>query len=178
MNNYFQIKSHIIFFSGIHHCSHIFDTLKENFFDFLREVFEMMGELIVKNEGEILKYESDRVFALFPAHKEEKVITGAIEMRKSYQDLLKTYQIETESELGIGIGSGEIAVGIWGHKSLRMKEAYGFEVWNTAMLMHHQGIAVTQEVYEKVKDQFKTKKLPDVEVKWQNERLACWEIVE
>jgi len=177
-SNNIQIKSHIIFFSDIHHFSQIYGALKEEALEFIQDVFEMMGELIVMNEGEIWKYEGDSVFALFPAHKEEKVISGAIEMRKSYQDLLKKYQIITESDLEIGIGSGEIAVGILGHKSLRMKGAYGFAVWNTAMLMHHRGIAVTQEVYEKVKDQFETRRLPDVEVKWQDERLACWEIVE
>jgi class 3 adenylate cyclase len=173
-----QIEFHIIFFSDIHHCSHIFAALNEKFFDFIQDVFEMMGDIIVENKGEILKYEGDSLLAILPENKEKEIITGAIEMRKMYQIILNKYEIKTESEIEIGIGSGKIMVGTIGHKSLKMKEIYGFPVFDVGKLTHHRGIAITQGVYDKVKDHFQTRRLPDMEVRWREEGVACWEIVE
>ena len=40
------------------------------------------------------------------------------------------------------------------------------------------GIALTENVYDKVKFKYKTAKLPEFKVKWQDEPLRVWEITE
>ena len=53
-----------------------------------------------------------------------------------------------ETELEIGIGSGEVEVGTFGHQSLRQKDVFGQEVNCTAVIGHHRGIAITETVYD------------------------------
>ncbi len=46
------------------------------------------------------------------------------------------------------------------------------------MIGHHQGIAITERVYDRVRMNYKTRRLPDFSVKWQEEPLKIWEVVE
>jgi len=43
MKNNIQIKSHIIFFSDIHHFSPIYGALQEEALEFIQDVFEILS---------------------------------------------------------------------------------------------------------------------------------------
>ncbi len=82
-----------------------------------------------------------------------------------------------DTELEVGIGSGEVMTGVFGHSSLRQKDVFGEEVNRAATIGYHRGIAITERVYDAVKGHYKTRRLPNFSVKWQDEPLQVWEVV-
>ena len=102
----------------------------------------------------------------------------SLELRKAFSSIITRRNLPPDTELEIGIGSGEVGIGMFGHRSLMQKDVFGEEVNRAAMIGHHRGIAMTETVYDKVKTRYETRKLPDFEVKWQDEPLKVWEVVE
>jgi class 3 adenylate cyclase len=99
-------------------------------------------------------------------------------MRSGYNALLQKYDIETESELEVGIGAGAVVTGTFGHQSLRTEDVFGTVVNETAMIMHYLGIAVTKEIHQQIGSTFKTRRLEDIALKWAEAMLKVWAIVE
>jgi len=178
-NSHFAVKNHVIVFMDIHEYSITVKTLGENqHSDFLQEVYETLGNIIVAYKGEIIKYMGDAILCVFPADSENDVIQCALELRKAYFDLVRRRHISHDTELEIGISSGEVEIGIVGHTSFRQKDVFGEEISRAATIGHHRGIAITESVYDKIKMNYKTDKLPEFKVKWQDEPLKIWEIIE
>jgi len=171
-------ESRVIVFTDVHHFMQIHDELGEKCYDLLQEMYEESGEAIVRHGGEIIKYLGDSVLAVFPEGGEAEAVECAREMRRSYAALLGRRGVETESELEVGIGSGGVRVAVIGHSSLRQKDVFGRKVSEAAMLMHYRGIAISQEVFDRIGDRHKTQRLADTPLKWQEEPLASWAIVE
>jgi adenylate cyclase len=180
MNNDSVIaKNLVVVFMDIHNYSIVINRLGKNKHSpFLQEIYEKLGDIIVEYDGEIIKYMGDAILCVFPADSENDVIQCALHLRKAYSDIIRKRDISQETELEIGITSGPVEVGIFGHKSLRQKDIFGDEVNRAATIGHHRGIAITENVNEKVKFQYKTAKLPELKVKWQDEPLQVWEISE
>ena len=63
-------------------------------------------------------------------------------------------RLPEETELEIGISSGDVVVGTLGHRSHRQKDIMGTAVMVAASIGHHRGIAITSQVYEKIKDDY------------------------
>ena len=120
----------------------------------------------------------DAILCIFPTDSEDEAIRCARELRKTFSEIVRERQISHETELEIGISSGEIEVGIVGHNSLRQKDVFGEEVSQAAIIGHHRGIAITERVYKKIKGHYNIHKLPEVPLKWQEEPLHVWEIQE
>ncbi len=171
------VENRVILFTDIHEFSLVFNELERKGYSFLQEVFEELGDLVVRYEGEILKYLGDGMLCIFPADSESDTIKCALEMRRAYANIVRTRNISHATELEIGIGAGEVEMGMFGHESLVQKEVFGEEVNLTAMIGHHRGIAITERVYDKVKANYETNRLPDFEAKWRDEPLRVWEVV-
>jgi class 3 adenylate cyclase len=177
-NKTITVKKQVVLFTDIHDFSIIANILKENQYSFLQEVYEKLGDIIVAYQGEIIKYMGDGILYLFPADSENEVVKCALELRKAFGDIVNTRNIRHDTELEIGIGSGEVGVGLFGHKSLRQKDVFGEEVNRVVVIGHHRGIAITENVYDKIRTDYKTGRLPEFSVKWQTEPLRVWEIIE
>lgn len=179
MSNYnIAIQDHVIVFMDIHNFSIAANALGESQYEFLQIVYEELGDVIVEHGGEILKYLGDAILCIFSADSENQAVECALELRKTFSDVVGGRDLSSEIELEIGIGSGEVGVGVFGHKSLRQKDVFGEEVNRAAMIGHHRGIAVTESVYDKIKARYETRRLSDRKVKWQDKPLRVWEIVE
>lgn len=175
------LKNQVILFMDIHDfsvVSRVFGEDKIGFFQLLQEIYEALGDVIVEHEGEIIKYLGDAILCIFPADSENKVVECSLELRKAFLELVRSRSISHDTELEIGIGAGEVGVGIFGHKSLMQKDVFGEEVNRAATIGHHRGIAITESVYDKIKTNYRTSELPALKVKWQEEPLRIWEIVE
>ena len=172
-------KNQVVVFMDIHNYSIVINKLGKNQHGrFLQEVYEKLGDIIVEYNGEIIKYLGDAILCVFPADSENDVIQCSLNLRKAYSDIIRKRDISQDTELEIGVASGTLEVGIFGHKSLRQKDIFGDEVNRAATIGHHRGIAITENVYDKVKINYKTAKLPEFKVKWQDEPLQVWEIAE
>lgn len=173
------IEKHVILFTDIHDYSIMVHQLGEHQHgDFLQEIYETLGDVIVKYHGEILKYIGDALLCVFPADSENEVIQCALELRQAFAGIITRRAISHETELEIGISSGTVEVGTIGHPSLRQKDIFGEEVSRAAVIGHHRGIAITETVYRKIHKKYPTVQLPPFKAKWLDEPLKVWEIQE
>jgi class 3 adenylate cyclase len=175
----FEVQEQIILFTDIHDYSIVVTRLgKHQALRFLQEMYEKLGNLVVAYHGDIIKYMGDAMLCVFPAGSENEVIRCALQLRKTYFEMIDARNITHETELEVGISAGEVETGIIGHESLRQKDIFGEAVNRAAIIGHHRGIALTENVYHKINPSYETAQLPDVTVKWQTESLKVWEIIE
>jgi class 3 adenylate cyclase len=175
-----SIEDRVVLFIDVHDFSIAFAPLAEDFHGFLllQEMYETLGAIVVEYEGEIVKYLGDGMLCVFSPGSENEVVACSLKLRGAFSELIKRRGLPSSTELEIGIGSGRVAIGVFGHASLRQKDVFGEEVNRAAMIGHYQGIAITEPVYDKVRTNHKTRRLPDFSVKWQEEPLKIWEVVE
>jgi class 3 adenylate cyclase len=169
------IENRVILFTDIHNYSIIGRALGHSQYDFLQQVYETLGDVVVEHAGEILKYLGDGLLCIFPAGSENEAVECAIELRKAFAQIAHRWGL-TDTELEIGIGSGEVATGVFGHRSLMQREVFGEQVNLAAMIGHHRGIAITESVYGALDARYEIGRLPDMKVKWQDEPVKIWEI--
>jgi adenylate cyclase len=173
-----SVRRCVVMFMDIHEFSIVMNGLGKNRYGFLQQVYERLGDVIVEHHGEIIKYLGDGLLCIFAGGAEVAAVACALELRRAFADLVREKNISHDTELEIGIGSGEVAVGIFGHSSLQQKDVFGDEVMHSAVIGHHRGIAITENVYRRVQDSYTTRQLPELPVKWQDEPLRVWEIIE
>ena len=171
------IEERVIVFIDVHNYSMAFDGLLESC-EFLQEMYEKLGDLIVGHGGEIIKYLGDAMLSIFPAGFEVEAVACGQAMRKAFADMVETRGLPAEMELEVGIGAGQVVVGECGHRTLRQRDVFGEEVNRTAMIGHYRGIAITERVYERVKGSCETTRQPDWETKRPGESLKVWAIRE
>jgi class 3 adenylate cyclase len=172
-----SVENRVIMFMDVHNYSVAFATMGKTLYGFLQETYERLGDIIVAHSGEIIKYLGDAILCVFAAGYEKDAIDCASELRAAFADMVKEKGLPPDTELEIGIGSGEVEVGLFGHRSLVLKDVFGQAVLQAAVIGHHRGIAITESVYERIKAEYETNRLSDFEVKWQDEPLKVWEVV-
>lgn len=128
--------------------------------------------------GTIVKYLGDSMLCVFSDGAERQAVACALEMRPTFATLARQRDLPPDTELEVGIASGEVATGVFGHRSLRMRDVFGEVVSVAETIGHHEGIAVTEGVRDAVHTTYETRRLPDLKVKWQDEPLRIWEVVE
>lgn len=171
-------ENRVILFMDVHKFSIAFRALAENPHSFLQAMYEGLGDIIIEHKGEIVKYLGDAMPRVFPAGCENEAIECSLKLRRAFSGMVSRSGLPPDTELEVGIGSGEVVTGIFGHRSLRQRDVFGEEVNRVAMIGHHRGIAITERVYDEVKMGYATRQLPDVRLKWQDEPLRVWEVVE
>ena len=168
----------VVLFTDIHNFSIAAQVLAERQYEFLQALYETLGDIVVGHRGELIKYLGDGFLSVFPAGLEQKAVASAVAMREAFSEMVERWELPADTELEVGIGSGEVAEGIFGQRTLRQWDVYGEVVNQAARIGHHRGVAITEWVYEKVKDAYAVRRLPDVILKWQEEPLRVWEVEE
>ncbi len=171
------IEERVIVFVDVHNYSMAFGGPLESG-EFLQEMYEQLGEVIVGAGGEIIKYMGDSILSIFPAGSATAAVACGQEMRKSFAELVRKRGLPGEIVLEVGIGAGPVVVGECGHRTLRQKDVFGEEVNRAARIGHYRGVAITEQVYEQVKDHYETMRLPDLETKRPGMSLRVWAVVE
>jgi len=171
------LESHVVIFTDLHNFTHVMTTQEDSGADFLQDVYEKLGDIIVTHNGEIINYMGDGIFSIFPSGSENETVKCAFLMREVFPGIVKERELPVDTELEIGISSGLLRVGTFGHRSLRQKDAMGEAVMQAAIIGHHRGVAITEKVYTRIWKHFTTNRLPDVTLKWQDEPLRVWEVL-
>ena len=177
-SNSVTMENRVVLFVDIHNFSLASSEMADDQFSFLQEVYERLGSVIVNHQGEIIKYMGDALLCLFAKGSEKEAVNCSVELRRVYRDIVRKRKLATETELEVGIGSGEVAIGIFGHESLKQRDVFGEVVNQAAVIGHHRGVAVTEPVYSTIKSDFQTRELPGRDLKWRADPLKVWEIVE
>jgi adenylate cyclase len=170
-------RDHVIMFTDVHNFSLVRDLLGERSPDFLQEMYQALGDLIVAQGGEIIKYLGDGMLALFPAGAERAAVGCALGLRRAFAELAERQRLPSEVELEVGLAAGEVMVGTAGHSSLRHGEVFGRPIDQAAMIGHHRGVAVTEAIYDQLQGAYRTAPLPDLRTR-QHEPLKVWEVKE
>jgi class 3 adenylate cyclase len=176
-----RFENLVVLFTDIHEYSCVFRRLRESGRRpslFLQEVYEALGDAVVAHGGEILSYHGDGLLCVFPGSAERDAIGCGLEMRTAYAAIVRKWHIAHDTELEVGIGAGEVEYGLIGHRSLRKKEIVGEAAFQAARIGHHRGVAITESVYEAVKDVYPTRRLDDMLQQLHDEPLKVWEVLQ
>ena len=172
------ITNRIIIFTDIHHFMVVAQMLKNDQYKFLQEFYEILGEIVVMHGGELIKYIGDGFICIFPEDLCSEAIISALEMRRVFLKIVKKWKLPYDTVLEVGISGGEVAEGEFGHKSLRQRDIFGDVVNEAAIICHHRGVAITEWIYEKIKNKYTVHQLSDIQLKWRDEPLKVWEVEE
>ncbi len=172
------VEERVVLFADVHDFAKISRALGVDAWGFLQEMYEKLGDIIVAHGGTIVKYLGDALLCVFPAGTENQAVDCALKLRPAFAQIVSGRGLSVETELEIGLGSGQVATGTFGHRSLLQWDVLGEEVNVAAMIGHHRGIAITERVYDRVKSNYSVRRLPDFNVKRQTEALEIWEVVE
>ena len=172
------IEEHVVLFADVHNYSQISHALGVDAYGFLQEMYEKPGDAIVEHGGTIVKYLGDALLCVFPADAENEAVDCALKLRLAFAQIVSCRGLSVETELEIGVASGQVASGTFGHRSLLQWDVLGEEVIRAETIGHHRGIAITEHVHDRVKSNYPARRLPDFSVKWQVEPLKVWEVVE
>ena len=172
------IEERVVLIADVHDYAQISRALGADGYSFLQEMYEQLGDIIVAHGGTIVKYLGDALLCVFPAGAERQAVDCALRLRPAFAHIVSRRGLSVETELEIGLASGLVATGTFGHRSLLQWDVLGEEVNVAATIGHHRGIAITEHVYDQVKSNYPVRRLPDLNVRWQTEPLKIWEIVE
>jgi class 3 adenylate cyclase len=163
-------------FMDIHEFSIVARGLGDAQYAFLQAIYETLGDVVVAHRGEIIKYLGDAMLCVFPADVAVDAVACALALRKAYADLVTTWHITHATELEIGISAGEVAVGEFGHVSLRVRDVFSAVVNEAAVIGHHRGIAITAPIQAALGNRYTTRPLAPHQVKWQADPLQVWDV--
>ena len=166
----------VVLFTDVHNFSIATNVLAERQYEFLQELYETLGDIVVGHQGELVKYLGDGFLSVFPVGLEQEAVASAMAMRETFSEMVRQWGLPADTELEVGIEVGEVGEGVFGHQSLRQREVCGEVVNRAAKIGHHRGVAITEWVYEKVRGAYVTRRLPDVVLKGQEEPLKVWEV--
>ena len=169
-------RHHVIMFIDVHNFSLVRHLLGERSPNFLQQMYQALGDLILAQGGEIIKYLGDGMLALFPAGAERAAVGCALGLRQAFDELVRRHRLPPEVELEVGLTAGEVVIGTAGHTSLRVREVFGRQVDQAAMIGHHRGVAITEAVYDQIQGAYRTAPLPDLKPKGQTKPLRLWEV--
>jgi len=182
-----------IFFADIRGFTSMSETLvdkPELVLEVVNRFHSAMTEVIIARGGTIDKYIGDATMALFGAPMAQTAQSDAlasiesamaikVECVKIREQLIK--EGKTAVNVGIGINSGEVIVGMVGSTKMMNYTAIGDAV-NTAARIESKAAAgqviISKATYELVKDFVKVQELDPMTVKGKREPLSVFEVLE
>jgi adenylate cyclase len=144
----------------------------------LNPYLEAMSKMINKHGGTVDKYEGDAIIAFFgePVPFKDhavRAMRAALDMRKALTDLKEEWAKEgrpSDIEMGIGINSGEVFVGLLGSEQRINYTVIGDNANLAARLQdltktYSTPILISESTYQQVKHEFEAELVDSVTVK-------------
>jgi adenylate cyclase len=155
--------------------------------DMLNEYFELMVEIIFKNEGTLDKFVGDEIMALFGSpvsHQDDayRAVKTAIEMLHMLEEFNRTRVSEGEEPLrvGFGINTGDVVAGYLGSSKALEYTVIGDAVNIASRLcsMAKAGeIIISDNTFRQVRDYFEVAELPPTQVKGKAQPLKIYNVL-
>jgi adenylate cyclase len=154
----------------------------------LNPYLEAMTEIIYKHSGTVDKYEGDAILAFYgepdpyPDHAARAVRT-AVEMRTALENLRRQWvqegRVSESFEMGVGLNSGEVFVGLLGSAQRINYTVIGDNVNLAARIQdltktYKWPILVSEATYQQVKDEFECELVDSVIVKGKTEAVKLY----
>ena len=156
----------------------------------LNPYLEVMSRVIYKHGGTVDKYEGDAIMAFFgePVHYEDhavRALRAAMDMRKALAELQAQWSKEgrsTQIEMGVGINSGEVFVGLLGSEQRINYTVIGDNVNLASRLQdltktYAWPVLISESTYQQVKDEFETEFADAVTVKGKTQSVNVYKVI-
>ncbi len=156
----------------------------------LNPYLEAMTKVIEKHGGTVDKYEGDAIVAFFgePVVHEDhalRAVRAAVDMRKALADLHQMWEKQGRPfriEIGIGVNSGEVFVGLLGSAQRVNYTIIGDNANLASRLQdltktYQWPILVSESTYDQVKDEFEAELADSVIVKGRSEVVKVYKII-
>jgi len=159
--------------------------------DMLDEYTSMINKIVEKNGGLMFNYQGDGLLAIFGLNKGDNLIKGANNAVKSarlIQEALKSLRRQWRMEyrelfiIGIGISTGEVAIGLMGSSSYSQYVAIGDTV-NTAARLQALGkdlrtpIVIDEDTAKLCRDRNRVQIIRDILLKGKYKSCKAYEVV-
>jgi class 3 adenylate cyclase len=168
----------VVLFCDVHEWSKAASGLGDRVGELAQDLYETLGEPVVRAHGSIVKYMGDSLLAVFSDKAEVSAVRCALEMREAFRSLAKRWSLPETTELEVGITAGRVIRGTFGHPSRVVEDVFGEEVSIATIIGHHRGIAVTGPVREGAREAFAFRPLPPQTLKWRSDAVAVWAVDE
>lgn len=179
-----------ILFQDIRDFTKMSENMKpDDLAEFLNEFRKRMTNIIFANGGTLDKYIGDAIMATFGTPSISKFDTiNAVNAGKQMLSSLKEWNMERKSQgkpeikIGIGLHCGEVFTGNIGFED-RMEYTVIGDAVNTASRIEslckqfQAEFLISEEVYQKVKENIKVEKLSPVEVKGKEKALQIYKVL-
>ncbi len=154
----------------------------------LNSYFSEMCTIVFANGGTLDKFIGDCMMVLFNApmpvaDHEYLAVKTALEMRRRLREMLPTWQAQgiPEFQVGIGVNTGEAVVGSIGTSARMEYTAIGDAVNISSRvcgIAKPNQILITESVFEKVHDRFRTVMLGATALKGKSRQVLVHEVVD
>ncbi|MBW8011356.1 MAG: adenylate/guanylate cyclase domain-containing protein [Chloroflexi bacterium] len=181
-----------ILFSDIRGFTTISEKLRpDELVALLNPYLEVMSSVIHKHGGTVDKFEGDAIVAFFGepipfSDHAKQAVSAALEMRTALQKLTSEWKSEqrfTDTfEMGVGLNTGEVFVGLLGSEQRINYTVIGDNV-NLAARLQDQTkefkwpILISGSTYEQVKDEFETEFLDSRLLKGKTETVNIYKLI-
>jgi adenylate cyclase len=153
----------------------------------LNEYFEVMVDILFKNEGSLDKFVGDEIIGLFGApiaikDPPLKAITCALEMQRALGEFNRTRLAENQEALriGIGINTGQVVTGAIGSSKTMQYTAVG-DAMNTCSRLQNIAkageIIISEGTMLRCSDRIEHVALTPVEVKGKRDKMRIYNVV-
>ncbi|MBI2331163.1 MAG: CHASE2 domain-containing protein, partial [Chloroflexi bacterium] len=156
----------------------------------LNPYLEAMSQVIYKHGGTVDKYEGDAIIAFFGEpvpYKDHaaRALRASLDMRKALAELRDKWSAEgrpSQIEMGVGINSGEVFVGLLGSEQRINYTVIGDNANLAARLQdltktYAWPILISESTYQQVKDEFDTELADAVTVKGKTKAVNVYKVI-
>jgi len=156
----------------------------------LNPYLEAMSQVIYKHGGTVDKYEGDAIIAFFGEpvpYKDHaaRALRASLDMRKSLAELREKWLKEgrpSQIEMGVGINSGEVFVGLLGSEQRINYTVIGDNANLAARLQdltktYAWPILISESTYQQVKDEFDCELADAVTVKGKTKAVNVYKVI-
>jgi adenylate cyclase len=183
-------KEVTIIFSDIRGYTDLSETLEPDQVLNLLNVFNVaMGDIIKGNKGTIFDYQGDAIMAVFGAPEEDPdhachAVKAALGMQEKMKELADGWEKEGKPhvEIGIGVSTGIVAIGMMGTSERRQYVAIGDSTNVSARVQGkskelESPVLITETTYEQAKDKIIAEPIgKPIEVKGKSKPLNLYRV--
>ena len=185
-----MLKEVSILFSDIRGYTSLSEKMKPTqIMDLLNIYHSRMNEIFKTNHGRIFDYQGDAQMVVFGMRQDDtdhalNAVKAALMMRDEIEIIKKEWRevIPLEFNVGIGICTGEVSLGLVGANEHKQYAAIGDATNVSSRLQGLSGqlgcnIIISQTTYDYVKEEFDVKKFKDIMLKGKAEPMDVYGIL-
>ncbi|MBL8099162.1 MAG: adenylate/guanylate cyclase domain-containing protein [Anaerolineales bacterium] len=156
----------------------------------LNPYLEAMSKVIYKHGGTVDKYEGDAIIAFFgePVHYEDhalRALNASLDMRKALYEMREKWAKEgkpSQIEMGIGLNSGEVFVGLVGSEQRINYTVIGDNANLASRLQdltktYSWPILISESTYQAIKDEYDVEFADAVTVKGKTQAVNVYKVI-